>query len=218
MAQYKQAEFARKCGISDAYLTTMKNRGKVVLNEQKMIDDEHPVNQLFAARQEQLREKRALKKKLEPEVIITADQPWPEPEKRKEPKSRIANEAVSKAAAAKLELESEKQTAEIERTKLQTNLMKMQQEKMSGKLIPTDMVKGLFHQHFKSFTVTFKQATDILLTEIAKKARLNRNEKAEINKELIKVINRSVEDAIDLSKRDLNNLVLEYSQVKKFSR
>lgn len=229
MALYSSAEFARKCGISDAYLTMMKKRGKVVLNEQKMVDDTNPLNQIFLENQKELAVKRALKvKKSEESVDVLLEEQESKPEvvdlrkkpkngngKKKEVKNGSASAHLAQETLEKLSLDRKKREIEIEKMQRETHLLSLQQDKLAGKLIPTDMVKGLFAQHFKSVVMTFKQGIDQIVTEFSKKSKLNRNETAELKGQMIRIINKSVEEAIHVSKKDLSNIVSEYSQIKR---
>lgn len=219
MALYNSYEFARKCKISDAYLTMMKKRGKVVLTSDGKIDDTDPLNRLFVEHQAELALKREAKKKLvKSEANVSEDHG----EEEKPVKSRTKKQnhepvpgALSLQTLEKMNLDKKKREIEIEKMQRESRILSVQEQKLAGKLIPTDTVKALFAQHFKSIIMAFNQGIEQILVEFSTKYRLNRNEKAELKGHLIRIINKSVDESISLTKKDLQNIVMEYSQVKK---
>jgi hypothetical protein len=86
---------------------------------------------------------------------------------------------------------------------------------MLGKLIPTEVTKSLFIQTIKNYTVSFKQAADKLIQEFAKRTKMNRNDIAALKGELILAINHGSENAVLESKKGVDNIVREYSELKE---
>lgn len=216
MALYNSYEFARKCDISDAYLTVMKKRGKVVLTEDGKIDDTDPLNRMFVDRQKELALKRSAKKKVSDELPDEEEKRSEKPSKgQKKSKPDPNGGSLSQQTLEKINLDKRKREIEIEKMQRESRILSVQEQKLAGKLIPTDIVKGLFAQHFKSVIMSFNQGIEQILVEFSTKYRLNRNEKAELKGQMIRIINKSVDEAIQLSKKEIQNVVLEYSQVKK---
>jgi hypothetical protein len=81
--------------------------------------------------------------------------------------------------------------------------------------MPTDMVKIIFTQHTKSIVEEFKNAVDGILTKFSKRRDLDNAEVAEIRGELIKVINSATENAVKTSKKNIQNIISEYSETKE---
>lgn len=207
MALYKQAEFAGKCGVSRAYLSVYKKRGYVIIGEDDMVDDANPINAQFLADCEQ---KALLKgeKKVTPPGKSGAQQE----KKAKKPSGTKEQKELHAKAGKKLDLDSRKREIEIQKMQQESLQVSMKNEKMMGKIIPTDVVKALFAQHFRSVTVAFKQGADIIAVEFGKKAKLNRNDMAELKGSLIRVINKAVEESVEESRKSLNSLISDYSK------
>lgn len=194
MALYKRKEFYQKCGVSKAYLTTYISRGKVILND-NMIDDSIPENAYFM----RVRlDKMAIEgSKVESKITSNSG--------NDEDANEDENENLHK-------LNLEKKKLDIERAKEDIEIARLKKEKLSGELIPTDLVKIVFATHSKSITIGFHQAVENLISQIAKQAGLDRDQIAKIRGILIEIINKAVKNALATSKKDLRNIVAEYSQ------
>lgn len=208
-------EFAEGCGIKTNRLAIYIQRGKVIVSGE-MIDDENEINQSFKT-------KRLNSPKKNNEATKSNVTPT---EPSRAPSEKAENETFSRQntspssmqtdrALKKMDIDYEKKQKEIERLDQEMRLARLQEEKLLGKLIPTDMVKNLFAQHFKSVTLTFKQAADLIAVEFGKKAKIARNDQAELRGQLVTIINRAIEDGITESKRSLAHIVHEYSQTRK---
>lgn len=212
MASLTKKEFSTQCGLRTKELSVYIQRGKVIV-EGEMIDDDNEINRGFRTRC-----LNKPKKQVEP---ITKSQIIPSVEQSTQPKNREneafprENTTVTDRALKKMDLDAEKKQKEIERLDQEMRLARLQEEKFLGKLIPTDMVKNLFAQHFKSVTLTFKQAADLIAIEFGKKAKIARNDQAELRGTMVTIINRAIEDGITESKRTLAHIVHEYSQTRK---
>lgn len=113
--------------------------------------------------------------------------------------------------------ELDKRKKELESQKLQQEILKLELDlsKKSGQVIPTDLVKPLFQQHFKSFTVSFHQAIDNILVEIGKRKKLSLSELAELRGRMVAVINTAVANGVESSKKSVANVVSEYAAKRK---
>jgi len=215
MALLTKKEFSELCGIRTKDLSVYIQRKKVLV-ENEMIDDTNEINRAFKT-------KCLNKPKKQVEVHTKSDITPPDPPSSNS--KNLENEEFSREnthtvnitdrALKKMDIDYEKKQKEIERLDQEMRLARLQEEKLLGKLIPTDMVKNLFAQHFKSVTLTFKQAADLIAVEFGKKAKIARNDQAELRGQLVTIINRAIEDGITESKRSLAHIVHEYSQTRK---
>lgn len=213
MALYKRKEFAEKCGVKKAYLTTYIGRGKVILTG-KMIDDSIPENAYFmkvrtdkiaveGEKGEPKGPKKPSKILTEAEVQDTEGSKAEESMKDEEEKRNMYN------------LGLEKKKLDIEKVKEDIEIAKLKREKLSGELIPTDLVKIIFATHSKSITTGFHQGVENILSQIAKQAGLDREQIAKIRGNLIDIINKGIKTAGTTSRKDLANVVAEYSQKRE---
>jgi len=195
MALYKQVEFAALCGISKAALSVNKARGKVIV-EKELIDDTVPVNYEFL--------RRHLGKKKEQPIktdypAVDYHQTASEKNAKRPPRDELLSADQSKLSYN--DLEKLKKQVDIRLVEERTELLRKQNEKMAGESLPTDMVKALFTQHFKSVTTSFKHSIERLLTDLAKKKDFSHEEIADIRGKLTTHLNTAIRDSVNESKK-----------------
>lgn len=197
MALYKNSEFAALCGITTANLFVNIGRGKLVRHDKKHLDSAHPVNAAFIQKYQGKG----------PQVMAAA------PEKKDAPSDpgKAAREAELKELMA---MEKETKRLAMETKRKEQALLDARIQKMHGQLMPTDLVKVLFAQHFREVSTSFKQGIDGILSEIGKKARLNGNQVAEIRATMVKIINECVNKSVENSKKSIQQVVSEYQTTK----
>src|SRR5688572_20020918 len=196
MALYKSTEFAALCGISVDVLYVMIGRGKVIRNDKKQIDSDNPINAVYL---QKCKDKKKTEPTQEPEAPTKSDS------------TKAAKEAEYKELMA---MEKETKRLAMESKRKEQTLLDAKIQKMHGQLMPTDLVKVLFAQHFREVSTSFKQGIDGILSEIGKKARLNGNQMAEIRGTMVKIINESVNKAVESSKKNVEKVVIEYQNIK----
>lgn len=189
MAKFSKSEFATKCGMKSNGLAVYIKRGQVIADNDE-IDDAVPQNKIFLA-------KRATAEKGK----------VPSQKKGKSEKPEKLDEKVEQS----LNLDNEKKRIEIERAELNRQLLQSKLGQQSGRVIPVDAIKLALEQHFRDITVYVGQGLKNLSDEIARKAKLNLNQKSEINATMERVLNDSVNRAIDATTVTLRNLQKEYS-------
>lgn len=104
---------------------------------------------------------------------------------------------------------------ELEKKTQETRLLKLKEQKTLGVLIPTEMVKILFTQHSKSILTAFDNAIDRILTKISKIKKLTNAERSKLRGELKSELNTSVDKSINESKRNIKQMVSEYTEVRE---
>ena len=218
MARLSKREFAEeKCGMQTKALSVYIGRGKVLVGPDGMIDTENPVNVIF------MQERQIGGKNGHDEPTVTVESLVAEvaaapvvtsPKTKVKPirEGKVRDNGFTEGVRKKLNLDTRMKEVEIEKKLRESQLLKNKQDRAAGKLIPTELVKGLFQNHFKAVVVSFKQGIDLMIVEIAKKKGMNINERAELKKQMIKIINGCIDDATKSSKKDIASLILEYSQ------
>lgn len=212
MALYKQAEFAQKCGIEQAYLTMYRKRGKVVVTDDGMVDDAQAINILFL--------EKCLKRPLKEPKVANIQR---SEKQKKASKARItdkkskSSEKAQEKVDERFDLDTEKRRMEIEKLQRESRTADIQHEKMIGRMLPTEPIKTLFIQTIKAYGVGFTQAANKFLIEFAKRAKMSRNDVAEMRALLVAEINDGSRVAINESKKAVSHIIQEYSQAKKVS-
>jgi hypothetical protein len=212
MALYTKKEFAKLCEIETKDLSNYIRRGKVVLTSDEKIDSELLDNVYFLDKRRELLAKKKDELKLPSEEQAlnnrTAEKKATAPQSKFDFPTEIA--PVSK----NYQIDGDIKTQELEKSKIQTDILRAKREKMSGELVPTDLIRNLIGNHSKSITIAFQNAAENFLIKIAKKKGFEIEEKAELRKELIEIINTAVSDSIELSQKMLKSIVAEYSNKK----
>lgn len=201
MALYKLKEFAEVCGLKQNALSNAKARGKIIVNEDRMVDTGNPANAVFL----ELHRAKSGAASDDPGAALPV------------PKSAAADlETGQKAADAApggrqggelFKLDREKKAIDIEKAKQDLELSRIKEQKIRGELIPTSLVRDAFTQLFGAFTVSFRQGSDNLITEWTQIAHLNRNQQADLRKRLVKIVNSSIDAGIDDAKNRLDAIV-----------
>jgi len=228
MPKYTRAEFRDLCGgeLSASDLRVNIKRGKVV-EDNGFIDPSEPINAEFVERQNEL-----VKEKTGNGGKPKTPKPKPKPEKKKpapKQKAEIVQEPEEEEADfsdrgdalfSETEL-NQATTVTLDKMIKRTNILKAQEsirldrfkkQRLEGKVIPTDMVREIFTQHFKNVTDEFYQSADNLVTMIAETIGASRDEMVKLRSQLKKEINQAVKIAKDQSEKDIIAIVDKYSE------
>jgi len=212
MALHTQKEFAELCGISLANLSTYKGRGKIELTDNK-VDDKLPINASF------LQKQLSKKGKLSTETRIKTHENEQSTAALADVIDKKRETAVTKTAATGKngslhELEKEKKALDIQKTSEEIELLKKKNEKMEGELVPTGMVSNLLKLHFTSATNQFKNSIENILTEWTKKKDFTREELAELRGHMTGELNKSIQQSVKESQKNLHKLIEDFSARK----
>ena len=112
------------------------------------------------------------------------------------------------------QLEKIKKHLDARKTEKEIRKLEIDIEKKEGLVIPTDLVKSVFIRHNKNIINSFKDEIDNIVVLLTGKYKLNANEVAEINRELLDTINTGVEKAAKETKKQLITIVNEFSEVR----
>lgn len=214
MGLFSKKEFAGKVGMSTRTLAVHIIRKKVLVSD-NLIDDALQINQEFL--------ERYSGRISSPSEGAVATSGKPRTKPRGDKNNSVAAKEIAypgksledmEKTQTLYSLDKEQKVATIEKTKADIQLLAMKRDKMRGLVIPTDIVRALFMQHSKSIVVSFEQGVDKMIIEIAKKAKLGRNDIAELRGKMILIVNESVDAAVKESQVSIKNLVEEYSSLK----
>jgi len=190
---YSNKEFAAHCGISAKVLSVYKGRGKVVVTSAG-IDDLNLVNDFF------IKKHRA---KITNEVFVP-DKIGTKPRKEKP--------LIPKQENPLVELTRQKGTLDLQQKRNLVQLQQMEIDKKRGELIPTALIRNLFVQHSESLKAAYGDMSDNLIEVMAQKKGFSREEISDLRSQNRRMINKSVDTAIDSSRGKLRAIVDEYSK------
>lgn len=201
MPVYSRKEFADLCGVKHAYISVNVSRGKIIVSEDGRIDTVKLINKAFLeARQG---------KASSPTTEIPKEVDKPVKDKANVPTN--PDEAAKTIHANNIySLETERKELDVKKLRQETRLNQIKIEKQSGDVIPTDLVKDLVKQLFKTVTVSFHQGAENFISTIANQTEMSREQQATLRGELIGIVNQSVKESQAEMKFSLENIVNEY--------
>ncbi|MBC7486079.1 MAG: hypothetical protein H7282_04950 [Cytophagaceae bacterium] len=210
MPFYTRSQFADLCGIEKknarAYISTNIKRGRIVLSGE-LIDDELEVNKDFLARALVNAEKRE-----QPQQEESTNESAPGPKVSKPIYPDQPGKNLQKPnTTGNMSIEKALKQQEFEKKQVETRILNIKEQKLIGEVIPTDLVKMLFTQHSQSITTEFNNSISDLVTLFAKRNGMNTNELAEMRGQIVVIINTAVDKAVNLSKKNINNIINEFA-------
>lgn len=197
----RKKDFAEAIGVTTSYVTTMISRGQLFAVENKndgkdWIDLDHAITRAY------------LKKRKARGLMPTKKEPEPDfdiPEKE--------TIDVDMSGASELEsLTEREQKAKVEKLEHQVQIERMKKEKMAGETIPTEIVRQLFSQHFKSVALKFHEEAAKLASITVKNLGGDREDIADFESRLEFSINEAIEESKELTMSSLSFVVSEYQE------
>jgi len=235
MPRYSKKEFIDMCFISHATLSMAVKRHQVIPNTNNEIDTSLAINNDFLiARIEKqkikllkasgeyepepvieevvIKQKAVTVKKVKNKSIPTPKAPVkiPKPPVVRKRELSEADAKIEKDAAAGYNLDRTKKLLEIESLENSNKIKKIQLDKLNGVVIPTELAMILFAQHSKSITTAFHQAAEKYIVLLGKSYGVNKEDQAKMRGDLIAVVNKAVEDGLEISRNGIDNVVEEY--------
>ena len=214
MPIYTVKEFAALTGKTPKDIHTYAGRGKVVKTDKK-IDTSDDINALFL-------EKYGVDVvESVPEVVVKTEKPpkWatvkretvkPEPP-TKEQKEKQAQS--KKMVAADLEIKN----LNIRKKKSEIELEELRVKRLQGALMPKDQVLEITSTHFNSLTATYKAGLDEMLDTLITRKVIDRKEAIELKKVEVEIINKAIDDAIELTNADIEKLSKAQAQNRGYN-
>ena len=218
MPRYTRREFAELCGTEPKAINVYVGRNKIILNENGEVDTALPINLAFLEKRTGKTETPAVVGTTVVETkkrVVTTPTPKEPVTQRKERAIRNKHQKTDEEIEhlnSNFEIDNSLKRLELEKKEQEVELNRLKIAKLSGDVIPTELVKVVFSQHFKSVTNAFHQGADNFITDMTKMLSLDRNQMVKLRAELIEIVNNAVADSIDESKESIKNIKEEYSQ------
>ena len=207
MAKYTRQELMELCGCSGAHLTMYTKRNKAIKDEDGLYDTTNPINKEFIV--------KCQEKLLQPKKNVPVKKPIASP-KIKTPKSSPSkNERNATETDGEIlqrwDLDKQIKEAELRKKEEEIKKLQAQNAKLNGENIPTELVRIIFKQHFKSVTEKFYQGAENYLSLIQQQSDLGKKQIGELREGLINLVNQSLDEAQELSVKDIDVIVQDYS-------
>jgi len=111
-----------------------------------------------------------------------------------------------------IDLEHQAKKIDIQNKEASLRLSELREQKLRGETMPTEVVKSMLHVNNSSILTSFKAGVDVIIDQISKKKSLTRKDEAELRGEMIEVLNNCVDEAIELSKKEIKNIIASYQE------
>ncbi len=206
MALYSKKDFANLCGIKTNQLSVVISRGNIILTGD-LIDETNAKNSAFLQKQreKQLKISESPIPKESKKENITESAPVPPVQKFKKKKNDLSIYS----------LDQEIKIADLQKKEVDTRIALLKEEKLIGASIPTDLVKSVISNLSKSMISSFKDGADQFIIEISKRKNLTVVESAELKGKIVEIINMCSSKAISESRKNLKNIIIEFSNKKE---
>jgi len=192
MTLYKRVDFAKLCGIAPAAITVNIGRNKIILSG-NLIDDSIHENALFLSKY--TREK-FIDGKHAPQI------------------SQAESDGKKSMSSKRYEIDTAKKMLDIKKINEEYEILQLKKEKLQGLLIPTRLAQAVTISLSESLKIAFHEGVENLIVILSQKKQLSASEMADIRKELVVLINGSLDKAILVCKKSIKNIVKEYSEKK----
>ena len=210
MALLKRKEFAALCHTTSLIINSNVHRGKIIVGEDGNIDSDHPFNKAFFEKYIK-REKKTVDNSSLYEKVVH--------KKKVTKKKTVKNEAKEKeheSARQSLNWDDRKKRAEALLKERQAEKALLDVKKMYGEMLPTDFVQQMFTSFSKSIFSTFDDSTMNLAGLFCDElAGGDREALSRINHKLSEELQRIINNAAKVTKKDIDNEIKEYSVKKR---
>lgn len=229
-------EYAAKCRITTGNLSNYVKRGKVVVSESGLIDIDFAKNSEFIRVRNKKAAKKAAKKAPVHAAVVDSQTKASKKTATKQPKATPKAAAkpiksapsapkepvkpqkkvvhVSKEAQDAYKIELEKERLELEKLREANRYAKIKADKAEGLVIPVDPVKVMVATHLKNLDIEYRDILENLLGELAPEFKISPQRVVKIRESIIKSLNKAKEKAAARTKKDLGNIVKEYSDAR----
>jgi hypothetical protein len=233
MALYTKSQFAQICGKTNPHVSMAISRGNLVLDDNGLIDDTNLKNAITKKKWQddtgvnetnyidtkpivkKTAPKKEAKKVSEKKSKPIVDLKISDLEKKKNKISNSNQEPVEDDSDSMevIGLDGLKKRAEIEFKKAQIRKLKLEENKLRGLNIPTNLVTNMVFMLAHSFQTNYKNASTQLLMEMSHKLKMLQSVEAEFKGKLVKLINKFHENAILEAKNSIKLIIEQNSMV-----
>ena len=218
MAKKTKKQFADICEIKTKDLSVYIMRHKVLVGNDGLIDDKNEHNLAFIANRGRKTKKKTIVK---PKVSSKLKTKTKQSQKNKavEPKEKTLeikfqepqNPILESEIYERAELDKAKLKADLKKKLLDSDIAKINKEKLQGLLIPTDLVMSVIKLQSDSLKVAYHAAAENLILIIGQRKKLNNKDIADIRRDLTGTINQAVDVGVSESHKGIKKIVKEYS-------
>ena len=217
MPLYTLSGFAKLCGKSNAHVSVNVKRGTLIKSGDYIDTDIYENKKILERWSGQKVEDSPIEKKVVPEKKA-------EPEKTKQapkgkerkvgppvfpPKkeSKLKYEEPETPTGSTFMLDVDKKTVDIQLSEARLRKLELEEAKLRGLNIPTELVRNVITILGKSFQTSYLNGASMILMDVVHKGKISAKIEGELKGELIKLINDSHASAIENAKRTIKSII-----------
>ena len=208
-------EFASMAGISKANLSTYVKRGKAIRLPNGNFETENEYNVLFLEKRNKNsgfdNSREFIKEGNEREQISELQK---QKREAKQKFNDVGGEVGASTGQSITQIEKAIKLLTANKLKRDVEVLDIKIEKLKGTVIPSDLVKLVFAQQFKSTAIAFKNGAEKFIMRLTKEVGLSREEGNKIRAEFIEIINEAVTDSIVESKKQIEQIVEDFTETR----
>lgn len=210
MALFNQKEFAEKCGMEKNKINVYVSRGKLVLNEERLIDDSVAQNMDFFIKwSAKPKEEKSDKKKAASSSSKLGSSMKEDIDRTSDLNKRTKwNEEL-------YGLEKRKKAADLNKMEIEGRVALLKEQKLNGTSIPLELTKILVKQHMKSLYSSFSNTIEVFINDLTKKFNMSIEQQAEIKGRMTAQLNADIVEAHKLTDKSLDQVQKEYMAAKQ---
>lgn len=219
MALLTKAQFAEKINRPSNFLSVYITRKEVVIHsgsgKNALIDDTNPVNYAFLIKKGAKDMANGVEKEEKPQVyhaVVVEDGDKASKKTKPASNGKDANEVYMKNLAV---LEQQKAEIQVKKQREELEKISLFNQKARGELLPFALFKPLLARNNQHLTTTFKNLAEELISDMTKKKSFSSEERGELTKLLLNGINRSINEANDMTVKSLDIIIEDYKESVK---
>ncbi len=221
--EYTKKDFGVLTNQKTNNLAIYIRRGQVVVGSNGLIDSDDDINAAFMAKHHRDRFDNTTESTATQDRVtgsnpfsdfddgfrgVTDSQGYPILVKEKDRPGKNGVPAISVSEKAFKHYQAEKY-------RIDGQLRELEFQKKVGSLIPTELMGAVIAQQSKAFSSSFRQALSRMIDLLTVKYKLTGVDTADMRKAVVDAVNKSVEDALAESKRQVKAIAKEFSEKRK---
>ncbi len=214
MSLVSRKEYAAISKTKVANVNVYVKRGKVIVEDDGLIDTENPINKIATDNWVKLHYEKEAKKKIEQKISNEKPQEKPKVEKAVK-RGRKPKTKADKHTEELLSLDQRKKQADVLLQERKAEVEKMKLDKLAGKLIPVDLVFQVLNIHNKSIFATFQSDVENLASVFCEiLAEGDRSKLSEVTQKISEKLIDTVDKSKELAELEIDNAVAEYAETR----
>lgn len=206
-------QLAETLKIETKQVFTYHSRGKINFikeNKKTFIDLDDPVNEKFIMEFSSKHGNVINFEDIKPEEIEKAIKKAPKVEKvnDKETKGGRTREKIIKPV-------SEYDLHRTDKMKQDAEIAKLRLMQLTGRVLPLDQAQNIFSIHFANISTEFYNTIDNYTVIVVDKLNGSRSDLSEFRSKLIEMVNKAIENAKELTRKELKSRADEYSKTQR---